>query len=242
MAAPMLQAFAIDGRAAATLGGRLPFVRGGHVGVTLRKPLTFLVGENGSGKTTLLEALAAACSIRPGGGGSYGEVDVDRDATVLSGHVTVRTGDGRRPPPGYFMRADKLNEALTAAGRVRGLSGGWRDAASQSRGESVLSLLSEKVDGSEGRLYLLDEPETGLSPDRQIALLLVLDEIARDGRSQALVATHSPILMSHPSSDILWIDETGIEGRDLDEVPHWTTSRRFMRDPETYFRHLFRGG
>ena len=73
----------------------------------------------------------------------------------------------------------------------------------QSQGEGVLSLVSAHVDVSEGMLFLLDEPETGLSPQRQMALLCLLDELFRDGRSQALVATHSPILMSHPGSDLL---------------------------------------
>jgi predicted ATPase len=65
---------------------------------------------------------------------------------------------------------------------------------------------------NEGLLYLLDEPETGLSPQRQMALLCMLDELYRDGRSQALVATHSPILMSHPGGDHLWIDDESISG------------------------------
>ena len=102
----------------------------------------------------------------------------------------------------------------------------------------MLSLLTARVDASEGLLYLLDEPETGLSPQRQMALLCLLDELHRDGRSQALVATHSPILMSHPGSDLLWIDEDGITRRALEDIPHWRDMRRFMRDPEAALRRL----
>ena len=117
-------------------------------------------------------------------------------------------------------------------------TGEWRLADEQSRGEGVLSLLTARVDASEGLLYLLDEPETGLSPQRQMALLCLLDELHRDGRSQALVATHSPILMSHPASDHLWIDEAGITRRSLEELPHWRDMRRFMREPEAALRRL----
>jgi predicted ATPase len=117
-------------------------------------------------------------------------------------------------------------------------TGEWRLADEQSRGEGVLSLLAARVDASEGQLYLLDEPETGLSPQRQMALLCLLDELHRDGRSQALVATHSPILLSHPDGDRLWIDEDGITRRPLDDIPHWRDMRRFMRDPETALRRL----
>jgi energy-coupling factor transporter ATP-binding protein EcfA2 len=76
--------------------------------------------------------------------------------------------------------------------------------------------------------HLLDEPETGLSPQRQMALLCLLDNIHCDGRSQALVATHSPILMSHPGAGIFWLGEDGIERRLLEEVEHWRDMRRFM--------------
>jgi predicted ATPase len=117
-------------------------------------------------------------------------------------------------------------------------TGEWRLADEQSRGEGVLSLLTARVDGSEGLLYLLDEPETGLSPQRQMALLCLLDALHKDGRSQAIVATHSPILMSHPEADRLWLDDDGIVRRKLEDIPHWRDMRRFMRDPEGSLRRL----
>jgi predicted ATPase len=117
-------------------------------------------------------------------------------------------------------------------------TGEWRLADEQSRGGGVLSLLTARVDASERLLYLLDEPETGLSPQRQMALLCLLDELHRDGRSQALVATHSPILMSHPECDLLWVDEDGINRRPLVDIPHWRNMNRFMRDPETTLSRL----
>ncbi len=107
-------------------------------------------------------------------------------------------------------------------------TGEWRLADEQSRGEGVLSLLTAKVDASEAMLFILDEPETGLSPQRQMALLHLLDELYHDGRSQALVATHSPILMSHPGCDLLWIDGAGITRRALSKIQHWRDMQRFM--------------
>ena len=87
-------------------------------------------------------------------------------------------------------------------------------------------------------LFILDEPETGLSPQRQMALLVLLDELHKDGRSQAIVATHSPILMSHPNADLLWIDEDGITRRELADIEHWRHMKRFMADPEGSLRRL----
>jgi predicted ATPase len=233
----MLRGFRVD----PALGGerieRLPFLSHGPVELRLRSPLTFLVGENGSGKTTLLEAIAARCAIRPGGGRSYAETEDDREPTAISAAVDV-TFAGRRPK-GLFLRADRFAEMMARAGRIPMASTGeWRLADEQSRGEGVLSLLNARVDASEALLYLLDEPETGLSPQRQMALLCLLDELHRDGRSQALVATHSPILMSHPGCDLLWIDADGINRRSLADIPHWRDMNRFMRDPDGALRRL----
>ncbi len=233
----LLRGVRIDPARAGERIARLPFLAHGPVGLTFRTPVTFLIGENGSGKTTLLEAIAARCAIRPAGGGSYAETDDDRAATALSAAVEVTFGVRR--PKGMFLRADRFAETMAHAGRIpMPTTGEWRLADEQSRGEGVLSLLTARVDASEGLLFILDEPETGLSPQRQMALLCLLDDLHRDGRSQALVATHSPILMSHPGSDRLWIDEDGIAPRDLDDIQHWRDMRRFMRDPDAALKRL----
>lgn len=234
----LLRDFSVDPARGGERVERLPFLSLGPVHVELRKPLTLLVGENGSGKTTLLEAIAARCAIRPGGGRSYAETEDEREATAISGAVEVTFGGFRRPK-GLFLRADRFAETMASSGRIpMPATGEWRLAEEQSRGEGVLSLLTARVDASEGMLYLLDEPETGLSPQRQMALLCLLDDLHKDGRSQALVATHSPILMSHPGCDILWIDREGINRRELVDVPHWRDMHRFMRDPDGALHRL----
>ncbi len=234
----LLHGFRVD----PALGGprieRLPFLSHDPVDVQLRSPLTFLIGENGSGKTTLLEAIAARCAIRPGGGRSYAEYEDDREPTAISAAVEVRFGGGRRPK-GLFLRADRFADTMSTVGLLpMPATGEWRAADEQSRGEGVLSLLTARVDASENLLYVLDEPETGLSPQRQMALLVLLDGLYKDGRSQALVATHSPILMSHPGADRLWIDEDGITRCELDDIPHWRDMRRFMREPQGSLHRL----
>jgi predicted ATPase len=211
----------------------------GPVTIEFRSPLTLLIGENGSGKTTLLEAIAARCGIRPGGGRTYTETEHDRPDTALSAAIDV-TFPGPRSTKGLFLRADRFAETMARAGRLPMPSTGeWRLADEQSRGEGVLSLLTSRVDASEGLLFILDEPETGLSPQRQMALLILLDELFQNGRSQAIVATHSPMLMAHPRADLLWIDDHGIDRRPLEEIPHWRDMRRLMRDPDGVARRLF---
>lgn len=227
----LLNGFSVDPSRGGARIERLACLSHGPVQVRLHSPLTFLIGENGSGKTTLLEAVAARCAIRPGGGRSYAETGDDRESTAISGAVDVMFG-GRRPK-GLFLRADRFAETMALAGSIpMAATGEWRAAHEQSRGEGVLSLLTARVDASEGMLFLLDEPETGLSPQRQMALLCLLDELHNDGRSQAIVATHSAILMAHPAADLLWVDDTGVERRALDDIPHWRDMRRFMREPK----------
>ena len=234
----LLRSFTVEPDRATGRATALLFMQAGKVSVKLTSALTFLVGENGCGKTTLLEALAARCGMRPGGGGSYAETDDERPETPLLPALGIEYA-GLRPPQGVFLRADRLAEAAARAPRMRmATTGEWRRADEQSRGEGVLSLLSAQIDESERKLYILDEPETGLSPQRQMALLCLLDNIHRDGRSQAIVATHSPILLSHPGADILWVDEAGITRKPLADVEHWRVMRRFMADPESSLRRL----
>jgi predicted ATPase len=82
-------------------------------------------------------------------------------------------------------------------------------------------------------IYLLDEPDTGLSPTRQLALLRLLDEIVL-GRAQAIVATHSVILMAHPEADLLWVDAAGIFRRRREDFDHWSVVSGLMRDPRRF--------
>jgi predicted ATPase len=113
-------------------------------------------------------------------------------------------------------------------------TGEWRAAAEQSRGEGMLSLLQAELDASTGCLFLLDEPEAALSPQRQMALLCLLDDIARDGRSQVVMATHSPLLIAHPGADVLWLDGGGATRTAFAETEHWRLMRRLMADPQGF--------
>jgi predicted ATPase len=200
--------------------------------------LTVLVGENGSGKTTLLEAIAARCAIRPSGGESYREFDDDRPDTAASRGVKLEFSSHR--PRGWFMRADRLHVATAREDslRISNRDDEWRRLDQQSRGESMLSLLTAEIDRGNSELFLLDEPDTGLSPKRQIVLLRLLDEIVREGRCQAIVATHSVVLMAHPQVDLLWVDDTGIFRRPRDDFPHWSVMSDLMRDPGRFVRSV----
>lgn len=104
-----------------------------------------------------------------------------------------------------------------------------------SHGESFLELFQSRF--TPNSLYLLDEPETPLSPMRQLTLIALMKEmVAQD--CQFIIATHSPILMAFPGAVVLSFDETPITAVPYDELEHVTVTRGFLNDPETYLRHL----
>jgi predicted ATPase len=85
--------------------------------------------------------------------------------------------------------------------------------------------------------YLMDEPDALLSFTACLALAAVLYDLAQAG-SQAIVATHSPILAAVPGANILELGDWGIRParwEDLNLVGSW---RAFLAEPAAYFRHL----
>jgi predicted ATPase len=104
----------------------------------------------------------------------------------------------------------------------------------RSHGESFLDLFGARLgDG----LYLLDEPETPLSPHRQLTLLALLGDATKRG-AQFVVATHSPILLAFPGARIYDFDALPVRATTYDALPHVTLTRDFLNAPERYVRHL----
>lgn len=83
-----------------------------------------------------------------------------------------------------------------------------------SNGESAFLYFSEKI--KENGLYLLDEPENSLSPERQLELVQFLEDSARFFGCQFIMATHSPFLLSMRGAKIYDMDE------DVVDVKKWT--------------------
>lgn len=109
------------------------------------------------------------------------------------------------------------------------------DPVNRSHGETFLELLSDRLVPK--GLYLLDEPETPLSPSRVLALLALLKGRAAVG-CQFIVATHSPILMAVPDSQILLFEEGTVRPIAYDDVEHVRITKAFLSAPEKFLRHL----
>jgi predicted ATPase len=114
-----------------------------------------------------------------------------------------------------------------------------RDLDANSHGESFLKLFQSRF-VPEG-LYLLDEPEAPLSPQSQLALIAMIDDmLAQD--AQFIIATHSPILLAFPGARIFSFDEVPVREVPYAELDHVRLTREFLNEPERYLRHLSREG
>ncbi len=207
-------------------------------GLSLRfeSPVTFLVGENGSGKSTILEALAWSAGFSAEGGNrtnQYAEADEGGllgQALLLSWRQKVATG--------FFLRAETFFNFATYLENVGSTfhAYGGRSLHRQSHGEAFLSLFSHRF---EDGLYLLDEPEAALSPQRQLAFLRILHELTSRRVAQFIIATHSPIILAFPGATIWSLDSGRIAEIDYRDTEHFRVTRNFLESPERFFRYLF---
>lgn len=201
-------------------------------------PLTILVGENGTGKSTIVEAIAMAYGL-PGEGGSTGA----RHATYPSESPLVdalhlERGAGASKW-GYFLRAETTHGLFTYL-QANPSTSAYRpdpDFHSLSHGESFLAMLATRRFRGEG-FFVLDEPEAGLSFSAQLALVGTLHALGADGRSQVLIATHSPVLAAIPGARLLELSDNGIQPREWDELESVDNYRAFLAQPQRYLRHV----
>lgn len=110
------------------------------------------------------------------------------------------------------------------------------DFDANSHGQSFLKLFQNRL--VPGGLYLLDEPEAPLSPQSQLALIALMDEMVHVHDAQFIVATHSPILLALPDAMIYSFDQLPVQAVAYGELDHVTLTRDFLNDPERYLRHL----
>jgi predicted ATPase len=218
----------------------LPFVRG--LDLDLDRPVTFFVGENGTGKSTLLEAIAGLCGFGTGGGGRDDANDVRAEESPAGLSRALRPRFRHRPRDGFFFRAETLvNFADLLEQRRRDpdflgdpyMRYGGKSLHHRSHGEAFFEVFKHRVGGG---LFLVDEPEAALSPQRQLALSYLWRERVEEGRTQLIVATHSPILLTFPGAAIVGFDGGTLRQVTLQETTHYQITRGILECPERYWK------
>jgi predicted ATPase len=201
--------------------------------------VTVLIGENGSGKSTLVEAFAAIYPRR--GAESTSRIPVTGPApsdedSPLRWHLRAQT-HRLAAPGGFFLRAESMHAYLAAvdASDADGRAWGQEKLHQRSHGESFLAVLRHRF-GDRG-VYFLDEPESALSFQSSLALLVVLDALRQEG-SQVILATHSPLLAALPGATTIELGEWGMRRTEWDELDLVRSWRDFLGQPQRYLRHL----
>jgi predicted ATPase len=216
----------------------IPSVRALESGLGLHPKVTFFVGENGSGKSTVLEAIAVAAGFNAEGGTKNFNFETRASHSPL--HEHLRVGWSRRPKDGFFFRGESFYTVSTYIERVAGTHGyGDRSLHERSHGEAFLALVNNRFGGD--ALYLLDEPESALSPARLLSLISAIHNLVRQG-SQFVIATHSPVLLAYPDATIYAFGPDGIATTTWAETEHVQVTREFLNAPQRYLKHLLADG
>ncbi|SFJ56631.1 AAA family ATPase [Jannaschia pohangensis] len=220
----------------------LPWLRDGSFELEFTTPVTIIVGENGTGKSTLIEAIAALSGYDEAGGGKgYNAVDhegaLDKSGGGLA--VALRAGWLPKVTAGWFFKAETFFSVARYLDDVALTYGGTPpDFLSWSHGEGFVRFFEERM-GRQG-IYFMDEPESALSPKRQLELVHLLHRIQTSARAQVIMATHSPILMAVPEARLLEVTRHGIVPIAYRDTSHFKLYQSFTADPEGFIADALR--
>jgi predicted ATPase len=219
----------------------LPFLKG--LDLAFDRAVTIIVGENGTGKSTLLEGIAGFCGYDEAGGGKgYRPVDHSRAIEAMGGRLgtALRAAWLPKITTGWFFRAESffsvaryLDEAALDGFAIP------PDYLSHSHGEGFLRFFDERT-GRQG-IFIFDEPESALSPSRQVEFLRLLKRMDESGVVQVIMATHSPLLMAYPEARLLRLTPAGLAPVALADTDHFRLMQEFTADPQGFVEAALSG-
>lgn len=216
--------------------------------IELTARVSFFAGENGSGKSTLLEAIAAHYGFgREGGTRNFlndsteSNRSIDPLVKALRLSFTLRTGAG------FYLRAeslfnvashiDRLDEEEAFGPPIKSYYGGI-SLHQRSHGETFLTVMEHKM--RRNGLFLLDEPEAALSPQRQLAFMVLMRDVVQQHKdAQFIISTHSPLLLGYPGAQIFSFDEDEVREIAYEETAPHVILRRFVNDRKEFLGELF---
>ena len=213
----------------------LPFLHD-EFSLSFDRAITIIVGENGTGKSTLLEGIAALSGYDGAGGGKgYRPVDHSQALEVMGGELSAALRASWLPKitNGWFFRAESFfSVARYLDEAARGTPGPPPDFLSHSHGEGFLRFFEERCQRQ--GIYIFDEPESALSPSRQIEFLKLLRMMDNSRHCQVIMATHSPMLMAYPNATLLRLSKYGLEPTTVEATDHYKAMREFFSDPRGF--------
>lgn len=202
--------------------------------VKFDSPITFFVGENGSGKSTLMEAIAIAYGFNPEGGTPNYSFATYNSHSELCEAVRIKRGY-RKAQWGYFLRAESFYNVATKEEEYADSQHPSEKYHEKSHGESFLAITQRQL--RPNGVYIFDEPEAALSPQRQLTLLLEIYECAKKG-SQFIIVTHSPILLGIPGAEILSFDDGALHTCKYEETDSYQVTEMFVNNREQILDRL----
>jgi predicted ATPase len=215
----------------------LPFLRDG-LDINFDHAITIIVGENGTGKSTVLEGIAVLAGYDEAGGGKgYMPVDHSLAREKMGGELAkaLRASWLPKITNGWFFRAESFFSVaryLDVAALDDPFGPPPPDFLSHSHGEGFLRFFGERC--RRQGIFIFDEPESALSPSRQVEFLKLLRAMEGLQVCQVIMATHSPLLMAYPGARLLQLTAAGLAPVRVEDTEHYRAMRDFWRDPEGF--------
>jgi predicted ATPase len=207
--------------------------------LTFNPNITFLTGENGSGKSTIIESIAKLLKLNPEGGNKHHGFNILNSESELCHHIRlVKTT--RVIKDSFFLRSETGSNLLIAAENDIKEDPQWAWGHSykmlkqRSHGEFTMDLIESRMSCG---VYLMDEPESGLSIQKQFEFLARLDELVKNG-SQLIIASHSPIILSHPNSTIYELSDNGIQEINYEKTSAYQLTKRFVNNHKILLKEI----
>ena len=177
------------------------------------RPITIIAGENGTGKSTLLEGIAVLAGYDEAGGGKgYRAVDHSDAQETMGGELSeaLRASWLPKVTNGWFFRAESFFSVARYLDEV------WRTSRRAAARlplpfarRRFLRFFEERCQRQ--GIFIFDEPESALSPARQMEFLKLMRRMEESTICQVIMATHSPMLMAYPGARLLRLSKYGLE-------------------------------